>query len=187
MLSILELPSVRRQAVPIDIRTYHWMASQGLIAERTELLRGVIVEKMSKSPLHSAVARMLLEICQAAVDANHFVTKEDPLTLADSEPEPDIAIISGNIHDFRDSHPTSAVLVIEVAVSSVELDREKAFLYAEANIPEYWLVLPESRTLEIFSEPASGAYQRHQSLNAGEVATSASMPNLQVQLDQLFG
>ena len=187
MLSILELPTVRRQAVPIDIRTYHWMGEQGLVEKNTELIRGVIIEKMSKSPLHQYVIRLLVEAAEKAAGENHLARKEDPLTLIDSEPEPDVAIVQGSSKDFRHRHPSMAQLVIEVAVSSIELDREKAFLYAEANIPEYWLVIPEKQTVEIFTQPENGIYARHRVCNAGETITAAEFPNLTVNLAELFG
>jgi Uma2 family endonuclease len=187
MISILEIPSVRRRAKPIDIRTYHWMGENGLVEEKTELLRGVIVEKMSKSPLHQHVIRFLFQLAQAAVDENHLVEKGNPLTLADSEPEPDISILQGRAADFENAHPTTALLVIEVAISSVDLDREKATIYAEADIPEYWLAIPEPGILEIYTAPKDGIYTKRQVLRRGETAIAEGFPALKVNLDTLFG
>src|SRR5438128_93042 len=104
MLSILEVPSIRRQAKPIDVRTYHWMGEHGLVDKRTELLRGVIVEKMSKSPLHEFTVRQLQKRAEAAISTGFIVRKEGPLTLHDSEPEPDVSIVAGSDEDFRRSH-----------------------------------------------------------------------------------
>jgi len=187
MLSILEIPSVRRQARPIDIRTYHWMGENGLVDKKTELLRGVIVEKMSKSPLHEHVIRALLALARIAVNKDHMVDKECPLTLADSEPEPDIAIVRGTLADFRQAHPTTARLVIEVAISSVDVDREKATIYAEADIPEYWLVIPEKGILEIHTTPKEGLYTQRRILGRGETAIAGEFPELAANLDILFG
>ena len=86
----------------------------------------------------------MLELIQAALAGmDAFVCKEDPLTLADSEPEPDLAVIDGKIKDYDYIRVTTARLVIEVSVSSLALDRAKAAIYAAAGIPEYWIVLAE--------------------------------------------
>jgi len=186
LLSILEIPSVRRQAKPIDLRIYHWMGENGFADEKTELLRGVIVEKISKSPLHEYIIGQLLGVAQNAVKSDHLVRKEGPLTLVDSEPEPDIAIVCGSLADFRLAHPGTARLVIEVAISSVDVDREKAAIYAEADIPEYWLVIPEKNTMEIHSSPKNGIFTQRRVLGVGEIAIAAEFPELTVNLQTLF-
>ena len=186
VLEILEIPSIRRQARPIDVQTYHWMGEHSLVNTRTELLRGVIVEKMSKSPLHEYIANELFRLAAKAAGDDFFVRKEGPLTLADSEPEPDLSVVKGRPEDFRKSHPSTAQLVVEVAVSSAEVDREKAALYAEANVSEFWLVLPEAKRIEVFSQPVAGAYQRHEEFSAGQEIASRVIPALVVSLSALF-
>ena len=186
MLSILEIPSIRRQAKPIDLRTYHWMGEHGLVEEKTELLRGVIVEKMSKSPLHSYLINRLLHLLQQALP-NDFVTrKEDPLSLHNSEPEPDLAVVAQAPHGYRHEHPATAALVIEVAVSTEETDREKVSIYSEAGIPETWLVLPESECIELFSVPQAGRYTAHTLCGLGDIARSTQFPQFQVALADLL-
>jgi Uma2 family endonuclease len=84
--------------------------------------------------------------------------REDPLTFVDSQPEPDLAIVRGEEQDFTTSHPTTAELVIEIAIPSVALDREKAAIYAEAGVAEFWIVLPAERRVEVYRQPENGAY-----------------------------
>ena len=72
------------------------------------------------------------------------------MTFADSEPGPDLAIVRGTRSDYRLAHPVSAELVIEVAVSSFEIDLVKAHVYAEGEVPEYWIVCPEKKQVEVF-------------------------------------
>jgi Uma2 family endonuclease len=85
---------------------------------RTELIRGIVIEKVSKSPLHSALAKRLYDLISAMLPPGFVVRREDPLTLADSEPEPDIAVVQGDEAAFFTAHPSTAELVVEVAVSS---------------------------------------------------------------------
>ena len=187
MLSILELPTVRQRVARISVESYHAMSAQGLVNERTELLRGAIIEKMTKSPLHVFLVDTLYEQLRSMEFAGHLVRKEQPVTLVDSEPEPDIAIVKGSREDFRDGHPDGAVLVVEVAVSSEESDREKASIYAEAGVAEYWLVLPEKGVIEIFTQPVAGKYGETRIVRRGEVAVSPVLPELRVDVGGLFG
>jgi len=186
MSSILELSAVRRRVSPLSVETYHALSEQGLVDERTELLRGVIVEKMTKSPLHVSVVDRLYEILRAACRPELLVRKENPLTLSDSEPEPDLAIVVGTLGDFRKSHPRTARWVAEVVVSSEEIDREKAGLYAEAGVEEFWLVLPEAGTIEIYTRPKSGVYTDKRIVRRGEELASEVLPALKAKLDVVF-
>jgi Uma2 family endonuclease len=114
------------------------------------------------------------------------VRKEDPLTFADSEPEPDIAVVTGSPDDFRREHPRAALVVMEVAVRTEETDREKAFIYAEAGVGEYWLVLAEKGLIEIFTQPAEGKYGAVQVFQRGDVAVSVALPEVRVEVSQLL-
>ena len=187
MLSILELPTVRQRVARTSVETYHAMSEQGLVAGRTELLRGAIIEKTTKPPLHASIVRRLFQIVSSVLRPGMFAQKEDPLTLADSEPEPDIAVVVGNPDDFRREHPRGALLVIEVAVRTEETAREKASIYAEAGVREYWLVLPEKGTIEIFRLPAAGKYGEARMLHRGEVAVSQALPELRADVAELLG
>ena len=81
MLSILELPTVRHRVARTSVETYHAMSEQGLVDERTELLRGIIVEKMTKTPLHVFLVETLWEKARASAPGGCAVRKEEPLTL----------------------------------------------------------------------------------------------------------
>jgi len=184
MVSALEKASVREAAVPITVDQYHRLGAAGIIAQNTELLFGVIVEKMSKSPLHTWVVEKLVEMLrglmremgEADQEDHYHVRQEQPLTLRDSEPEPEIAIVSGRREDFKENHPDSAEMVIEVAISSADIDREKAAAYAGARVPEYWLIEPEHGFVTIFSNPSAGNYQAMQELRHDLAAVSSRFP-----------
>lgn len=155
---MLENAEIRARVAPVTVEQYHCFPEFEDGGKRTELIRGILIEKMSKSPLHSSIARRLFILLQGAMPPGFILLREDPLTFADSEPEPDLAIVRGEEQDFASSHPTSAELVIEIAVSSVALDREKAAIYAEAGVAEYWIVLPADRRVEVYRRPVDGGY-----------------------------
>ena len=158
MSSILDKSAVRRAALPISVRQYHLLSEAGIIGQPTELLRGVIIERMTKSPLHTYLVQLLVKWLEAAITTDHHVRKEDPLTLRDSEPEPDVAVVRGTPQHYRVQHPRTADLVIEVAAGTAALDRDKADIYAEAGVLEYWIVIPNERLVEIHRQPSPAGY-----------------------------
>ena len=95
MSSILDLPSIRARIPRISLDEYHRQPEFNENRKRTELIRGIVVEKMSKSPLHETVSMRLFRLIWMAVGSGFLVRKDSPLTLADSEPEPDILVAEG--------------------------------------------------------------------------------------------
>ncbi|HEY1688403.1 MAG TPA: Uma2 family endonuclease [Solirubrobacteraceae bacterium] len=151
-----------QQTLPIhrlDLATYNRMVASGALdGERVELLDGVIVDMSPHSPGHAAVIRRLAR--HLALSPRWWTQVQLPIEVPpDSEPEPDIAVLANEPPPGR--HPRSALLVIEVAVSSHAIDRgRKASLYAAAGIPEYWLVDVPGRAVEVRSEPTAEGYRR---------------------------
>ncbi len=168
MIEILERPDVRRRVAPLSVAGYHRLRNLGLVGIKTELLNGVIVEKMTKSPLHTFLVQRIHAWLTEGLPSGWQLRKEDPLTLVSSEPEPDLALVAGNAGTYRSHHPTTAALVVEVAVSSVEVDRAKADVYAEAGVAAYWLVLAEHGKVEVYSQPSPGGYAHTEMLGSGD-------------------
>src|SRR2546426_2523778 len=97
MTAILEIPEVRQRVSPLSVQEYHRLDEYNENGRRTELIRGIVIEKMSKSPLRSSVAKRLYDRIAPLLPTGFVIRREDPLTLADSEPEPDIAVVCGEI------------------------------------------------------------------------------------------
>src|SRR5438045_1134758 len=116
MTSLLELPVVRERVHRMSVEEYHRAGATGVLSEDVELLRGIVVTKVSKSPLHELVSQKLMEWLLAQVPKNFSVRPERPLTLRDSEPEPDLSVVEGRPDDWATAHPTVARLVIEIAI-----------------------------------------------------------------------
>jgi Uma2 family endonuclease len=186
MASILENSAVRDVVLPISVDQYHKLGEAGIIAQDTELLRGVIVEKMVKSPEHSWLVQRLVDWLRAAIPAGWHVRQEQPLTFADSEPEPDVAVVRGTPEDYRRAHPRTAALVIEVAIWSEELDREKAIACASAGVAEFWLVLPQKRAVEVLSEPGPSGFGSRRVATGDEEIGASSLPGVRLSLGELF-
>lgn len=86
--------------MPFSVERYHELPDPGIMPVKTELLNGVIVEKMTKSPLYTLLAHRLFGRLAIALPTGYQLRKEDPLTLATSEPEPDLAIVPGDGEDL---------------------------------------------------------------------------------------
>lgn len=187
MLAILERPEFRRRVAGLTVAAYESLVERGLAPQRGELIRGVIVEKMSKSPLHSDLCDWMRDEVRRQLPATYKVSQERPLRLRDSEPEPDLCVLRGSRADFQSKNATTALLVVEIAVSSVLDDREYASMYAEADIPEYWIVLAEAKQVEVYRSPQNGVYQQKQSFQGKDLLTCQALPELRIALAEMFG
>jgi Uma2 family endonuclease len=153
------------------VAQYHRMIAAGVLTEndRVELLEGWIVDKMPQHPAHAGTISILLSKLQAKLSRGWIVRVQSPITLEDSEPEPDLAVVRGPEEKYLTAHPSpeDIAIVIEVADSTVEHDRTvKARAYARARLPIYWIVNLVELQVEVYSQPRSGktpAYRRHES------------------------
>lgn len=143
----------------LDVEAYNRIAASGALdGQRVELLQGLIVEMSPKSPEHVLVVTRLMRHFARA--PQWWLQVQDPIELApDSELEPDLAIYAQA--PPAGTHPRTALLVVEVAVSSHMVDRNvKPHEYARAAIPTYWLVDVPGRAVEVRTEPGSSGYGR---------------------------
>lgn len=186
MSSIIDSPEIREALIPMSVEFYHAAAEMGWVDEDVELLEGLPVKKMSKSPRHEYFVSLLLRMLEKVIGNDRFITKERPLTCATSEPEPDLMVVSGDEFSFRDSHPTTADLVVEVAINSLDRDRRKAAIYAGAGVAEYWLVDPLSHTITLFRSPSGTAYAEEECCSGSGVAASAVIPGFEVRVEDFF-
>lgn len=161
-----------------SIDQYHQMVATGILAEdeRVQLLEGEIVRMTPIGPLHRYAVVAGAEALSKLLPAEWKLMIQQPITLANSEPEPDLCIVRSESARYLDRHPGPAdvALVIEVADSSLPLDRNrKQTIYAAAGIPEYWIVNLDQRCVEVYREPGvpielgRAAYSARQAFVAG--------------------
>jgi Uma2 family endonuclease len=182
MTALLEVPAIRQRAKRFSVADYQRLTE----GQRTELLRGTIIEKMSKSPAHQFFLNRLRKILTGQISPEFLVCTDEPISTADSEPEPDVVVLRGPEEQYRHAHATTAELVIEVAVSSLEIDRVKAHIYAEAGVKEYWIVCPEEKQVEVYRQPAATGYAERTLLAAPAVIECVALPGVCVDLAALF-
>ena len=140
--------------------------------DRVELLEVVIVAMSPQNPPHAAATSQVDRALREAIGRRAAIRVQLPLLAGPhSAPEPDVAVVPGRESDYYDTHPTTALLVVEVADSSLLQDRlTKAAIYAAAGIPEYWLVNLRDDCIEVFRapDPATRRYAEKRVAHRGE-------------------
>ena len=188
MIEVLNIPEFRNRVAPISVAQYHRMIESGVFQDRKyELIEGALVEKMSKSHLHCLLVDILLDLLKEFCPRDQFwVRQEAPITLDTSEPEPDVSVVRGKRLDF-DANPTNALFVAEVSITTLAEDRAKAPGFARADVPEFWIICPETRKTEVYREPANGEYTQIQTIEAETTIESTALPGFSFTLaDELI-
>lgn len=175
------------------VEVFHKMTQAGILPEESgwEVIDGYLVDKMSIGSRHSGTVKRLNEILKNILGKAFIISIQDPIHIDEyNEPEPYIALLKRREDFYSESHPTpqDVCLLVEVADSSVEYDREvKKDLYAEAGIREFWLVNLQEETVEVYSQPKNGNYRLVRILEAGETIESNSVENLRLSVDEILG
>jgi len=160
---------------------YHKMIETGVLlsGEPYELLEGHLVHKMSRGTPHDAALQALFKRLIRLLAPKWDARGQSGITLTDgSEPEPDIAIVRGDENTYRLRHPGPADigLVIEVADSSLLIDRhDKGSIYARAKLPVYWVVNVVDKVIEVYTQP-SGEDETSAYAQRDNFAVGSSVP-----------
>jgi hypothetical protein len=146
-----------------SVDQYHRLVDSGVFTpeDRCELIHGWIVKKMPQKPPHSSGVGRIIRRLYQHLPEEWLVRCQCPITLADSEPEPDIVIVPGPEEIWDDRHPSAEDIetLIEVADSTLLADRRsKGKLYAEAGIKQFWLVNIPAGKIEVYTKPAGNKY-----------------------------
>lgn len=167
---------------------YHRLIEAGGFDEdaRVELIDGLLADMSPKTREHENALAWLADWLTDTVDRDRYqVRVGSPLTLAGSEPEPDLTVIP---HDApRPYHPATAALVIEVSVSSLRRDLvRKASLYAAAGVDEYWVIDLDGRRAIVHRDPRDDGYAEVAELHCKGELVPARLEIAPVALDELL-
>jgi Uma2 family endonuclease len=148
--------------------------------ERIELLDGLLVVREPQGSRHAVAVDLVRAALQRAFRRGYYVRGHSPVALDDvSEPEPDVAVVRGRLRDYTAEHPSSPVLVVEVADSSLVKDRaRKGPLYARAGVADYWIVNLIDRVLEVYRQPDRSASGRWTYRSVGRLKPPATVSPL---------
>ena len=142
----------------LSIEQYHAIIQAGILTEddSVELLEGLLVFKRPKNPPHRATTRLVRTALENILPAGWYVDSQEPITLSNSEPEPDIVVVRGDTRQYLDRHPGAEdiALIIEVSDTTLQRDRTvKKRIYARAGISIYWIVNLVEEQVEVYSQP----------------------------------
>ncbi|WP_117236732.1 Uma2 family endonuclease [Thermus sediminis] len=150
-----------------------------------ELLRGEVYQMSPIGPKHVHKVAQLDARLQEALKGEAAVLVQSPLRLSeDSEPEPDLMVLKPPLDRYAERLPTpeDVLLLLEVADTSLPFDREvKLPLYAEAGIPEVWLVNLQENLLEVHRDPRGGRYREIRLLSPEEEVSPALLPEISLR------
>jgi Uma2 family endonuclease len=172
-----------------SVEEYHRMVEAGILHGRSvELLAGEIVEMSPETPIRYTTAKRGAKYLEELLSDKADVRFNGPITLADSEPEPDIAVVRLPESAYNDRHPNPQDIfwIVEVAKTSLKKDLEvKATIYAIAAIQEYWVLDLSAEQMIVFRNPQANKYIEEYTIAEGTI-TSLAFPNVSVSVKRLL-
>jgi len=182
-------PQPRRLRFSVD--DYYKMIEMGMIDdyERSEIIDGQMVPKMTIGDRHAAAVNRLNRLLASVLPESILLSIQNPIRLSDfDETEPDVVLADLTKYDGnRHPRPEETILVMEVSDVSLKNDRDvKLPLYADAGIAEVWIVNLRDNVIEIHQDPSLGIYQQVQIFRSGGQATSSVLPELSLEVDAII-
>jgi len=176
---------------------YEQMVESGVFANRrVELINGEIIEMPPQGEPHGVGILLCATALMSAFGKGYVVRQQLPLrTGVNDLPEPDVAVVIGEIRDtLSTGRPRSAVLVVEVAISTLDYDLgEKAEIYAGAGIEDYWVLDVDGRRLHVHRRtipdgalPHGRRYSQIEVLDASASIAPLAMPNSSIRISELL-
>ena len=162
-------PRTRR----FTVSEYHRMAEAGILGDddRVELLHGQIYVMSPIGSQHAACVDRLTRLFVLAVHDQAVVRIQNPILVdPSSEPEPDVALVAPKeAYAARHPRPDEVMLIVEVSGSTLAFDRKKKLpLYAQAGIPEVWIVALDEDQIHAHRQPEDGTYAEHETYERGD-------------------
>lgn len=175
-----------------SVDDYHQMIEAGVLDEddRVELLEGKIVCMSPQRPFHASSVQRSSKLFFKLLGDRAEIRIQLPVILGnDSEPEPDLAIVKIDEHEYSYRHPEAKdiYLLIEVADWTISKDRkQKARIYGKNLVLEYWILDLQKRQVYLFRQPENGSYREELILNSEDTATMIAFPDVAIALTALF-
>jgi Uma2 family endonuclease len=176
----------------LTVQDYHRMGEVGIFAPdaRVELIDGEIIDMPPIGSRHAGKVKFLLNRLTPAVAGRAIVAVQDPLILgSDTEPQPDLMLLRPRPDFYQTSHPhaADALLVVEVAESSLAYDREvKLPRYARQGIPEAWLIDVERNEISVHRKPTPEGYREVTRLGPPYRIAPVTIPDIELNLEEVL-
>ena len=173
-----------------SVEDYHKMIESGLLNYRhVELINGLILEMSPEGTEHTYIGETLADYLRRLTQGVVWVREARPITLSQSEPEPDIAIVRLPHSLYRSHHPypEDIYLLIEISHSTLKFDTsQKRDIYAAANIPDYWVVDIKNKQLIVYLSPVNGLYENKTILSLEDRVSPLAFPDINITVNDIF-
>ncbi|HLP91609.1 MAG TPA: Uma2 family endonuclease [Nostocaceae cyanobacterium] len=185
--------STQLEKLQFTVTQYHKMNEAGILTEddRVELIRGEILKMSPVGKRHAACVKRLVDKLTKLLGQVMIIGVQDPIILNDlSEPQPDITLLKRRADFYETGHPQpqDILLLIEVADSSLDYDRDvKIPLYAENGILEVWLIDINAETITIYRQPTPTGYKDVQILQRGDSLSILAFPEINLTVNDVLG
>jgi Uma2 family endonuclease len=193
--------AIRRRSMAVEVvaatrrrftrSEYYRMAEVGILGDhdRVELIKGEIVQMSAPGRLHRAFVGNLNQLLAARLVDRAVVWMQNPIVLSnDTEPQPDLTVLRRRWPSYREREADAddVLLLIEVADSSLAYDRTTIRLYAEAGIPEYWIVDCTEESVEVHRDPSGEGYRDVIRAVAPATLRLQAFPDVELTLAEIF-
>lgn len=172
-----------------SVEDYHQIIESGVLEEKSvELLEGEIVTVSPEKPIHSSRIDTVADYLRDVLQGIAKVREAHPITLDNSEPEPDIAIVHFDKDNYANRHPFPQDIYWLIEVSNRTLFKdleEKSVIYARNKIAEYWVIDLSNNKLWLFTQPQEEGYYSRQEIKEGNIKPIA-FPKIDIQVTKLL-
>ncbi len=182
-------PTVKR--MKFDVHAYHQLIASGILPpdQKVELIDGEIIEMSPVNSLHAGIVKKISRLFYSNTNSQEIIVSvQDPILLDEySEPQPDLALLQYRADIYTKSHPSpeEILLLVEVSNSTLDIDKKiKLPLYAQASIPEVWIINLVDEQVEVYSKPKHQIYTQTNIYQAGDIVANTFLPELKV--DDIF-
>lgn len=172
-----------------SIADYHKMIAAGILRDRRiQLIDGELIEMSPEGVAHAAYGGSIVDYLRQVINGHAWIREAHPITLSNSEPEPDIAIVQLPKSKYFQSHPIPLDIywLVEISDTTLTYDlTKKQEIYAAAGIPEYWVVDVKDKKLTTFTQPQDSSYLTKSELTTGIINT-INFPQVAISIERLF-
>jgi Uma2 family endonuclease len=171
------------------LEDYHYLIDKGILAHKSvELIEGELREMSPESPFHGYITEGIVQYLRKLLQGLALVKEAHPITLSNSEPEPDLAIVKLSRNRYRDRHPYAEDIfwLMEVSNKTLNYDlHDKKKVYAKAGIREYWVIDINSSKIYVFINPEGDDYKSKMIVTEGIIQPLA-FRDVKVSIDRLW-
>jgi Uma2 family endonuclease len=182
------------QAKRFTVEDFYRMAAAGVLGsehQRIELIEGIPLELMPIGPSHAGHVLRLVNLLNLKLKGAYLVSSQNPVRLNEfSEPLPDVAVLRPRDDFYTGAHPGPAdvLMLVEVADTSLDYDlNRKGRLYAQASIPEYWVLDLAAQRLRVLRAPEGDEFRETMIIRRGEKVQCRTIAELTVTVDEILG